>query len=516
MNSKLLLINIITLLFRESQLGEGKNRATELLLKVCDSVKTRAVGLITDKENQMIYDLKKTALEMINAPADEEYNLSDILQKIQVICDPDPNLFEAFRDNIIVELEREQTKKYCIRILNDFKRFFKEREAKEILNRYASMAKFKPEEVGDISKFIAKMVAELEPYRAISEERDPAVVAEVDFDKEESVVDAFKAVHESQSTEGMFISGWQCINRMLDGGFRPGETVVVGALQHRNKSGFTKNLFKQFCLYNHPHLIDKTKKPLMLHISFEDEIQMTMEFMYKSLRENEENIEVTKDMMKSISPEELAKYVMVRLQANGFHVRFMRVNPSEWSYMDILNKIIQLEAEGYEIKALVCDYLAMIPTTGCIQGPHGVDIRDLFRRLRNFVSARKILFLTPHQLSTEAKLLDRQETLDFVKKIANGGFYAGSRQIDQEVDVEIYLHFEEVDGVRYQTIQRGKRRGNDITPEKNKYCVLTFSKIGGLRDDLNGPDSSVSKPGALPKSVIDNGGHQPFWLEDAA
>lgn len=512
MNEKLLLINVITVMYRYSQLNDNTVKPTKLLQDVCNTVKTRAIGMTPDRESKMIHDLKLLAIKMVTSSDNEEYNLSDLLQKVQVITEPDPNLFEAFRDNIIVDLDPVDIKKYCMRIISEFKKFFKEQEAKEIINRYAFTAKFKPEEVGDISKFIAQMVSELEPYRSVDMEKDPAILKDVNFDSVDSIVKAFEEVKELQSGDGMFRTGWQCINRMVEGGFRPGDNVVIGALQHRNKSGFTKTLFKQFCLYNTPHLIDPSKKPLMIHISFEDEVPSTMEFMYKSLRENEENIFVSKEMMRNIPPAELAKYVKSRLEATGFHIQFYRVNPSDWYYMDILNLIIKQETLGYEVKAVVCDYLGLLPTKGCTQGPNGVDLRDLFRRIRNFTSSRKILFITPHQLSTEAKLLDRDDTIDFVKKIANGGYYAGSRQIDQEVDIEIYLHFEDVNGRRYQTIQRGKRRGNEITPEKDKYCVLPFSDIGGLRDDINGPDSSVSKPGAISKAQQDAGEEQPFWL----
>ena len=112
-------------------------------------------------------------------------------------------------------------------------------------------------------------------------------------------------------------------------------------------------------------------------------------------------------------------------------------------------------------------------------------------------------------------MLVRNETMDFVKKIADGGYYAGSRQLDQEVDVEIYLHIDKVDGKSYQSVQRGKRRGNDVTPEKYKYFVLPFQPIGGLLDDINGADTSVAKPGALSQSELDDGGEQPFWLTAA-
>lgn len=512
MNPKLLLINALTLLYRESLLEQKEKRDTNIIVQICNEVKTNETDLTIDLTGKMLLELKAMVLEMNNAPIDTEYNIGEILQRVQITCDSDPTLFEAFRDNVLVDLDQDEIKKSCIRIYKNFKRYFKEKEAKALINKYAAMIRFRPEEVGDVSKFIANFVSELEPYRTTADEKDPAIVGEIDFDDPEQVSAVFKKVQESRSGDLMFSTGWQSVNKMLNGGVRPGETIVVGALQHNNKSGFTRNLFKHFCIYNQPHLLDPSKKPLNVLLSFEDELETIFEWYYKNIKENETGKFVGAEEVKNTDPAYMANYVIRSLQKNGFKVKILRVNPSEWTYMDIQNKILSYESDGYEVKALVIDYLAMIPTTGCIQGPHGIDIRDLFRRMRNFTSARKIAFVTPHQLSTEAKLLVRQDTLDFVKKIANGGYYSGSRQIDQEVDTEIYLHIEKVDGKSYQTVQRGKRRGVDITPEKDKYCVLPFKEIGGLLDDINGADSSVPRPGAISKAECDNGGEQPFWM----
>lgn len=513
MNPKLLLINTLTLLYRESQLPQTDKRDTELLMAACTDVKTAVADLTVDKTGKMLHELKALAIEMINAPLGTEYDLAELLQKVQIICDPDPTLFEAFRDNILVELEPDEIKKTVIRIHRSFKKYFKEKEAKAVLSKYATKARYRPEEVGDISKFISELVTELEPYRSVDVEKDPAIISEINFDNLEEIAAAYEKVQEARNGETVLQTGWQGINKMLNGGVRLGETIVIGALQHNNKSGFSRSLFKHFCLYNKPFMFDEKKKPLLVLISFEDPQEIIMEWFYKSLKEGETGKFVSPEEISNTDPIEIARYVQGKLYANGFNIRIVHTNPSEWSYMDIQNKILSFEAEGFEVKALVIDYLAMIPTTGCTQGPNGVDLRDLFRRMRNFTAARKIALVTPHQLSTEAKLLVRQDTLDFVKKIANGGYYSGSRQIDQEVDTELYLHIEKVDGKSYQTIQRGKRRGTDITPEKDKYCVLPFQPIGGLLDDINGPDSSVPKPGAISKAAQDAGGEQPFWLD---
>ena len=67
------------------------------------------------------------------------------------------------------------------------------------------------------------------------------------------------------------------------------------------------------------------------------------------------------------------------------------------------------------------------------------------------------------------------------------------------------------------TFQRGKHRGGEIIPEKDKYCVYPFANIGELPDDVDGECRAVAKVGAVPKvdlgeeqakTVTDNA----FWL----
>jgi hypothetical protein len=98
--------------------------------------------------------------------------------------------------------------------------------------------------------------------------------------------------------------------------------------------------------------------------------------------------------------------------------------------------------------------------------------------------------------------------MDFVKEIANKGYYAGSRQIDQEVDLELYIHIEIVNGTSWLTVQRGKHRIVGQTPLIDQYCVLPFQPVGGILDDINGPDTTRRKVGGGP---IGSSEETPFW-----
>lgn len=82
----------------------------------------------------------------------------------------------------------------------------------------------------------------------------------------------------------------------------------------------------------------------------------------------------------------------------------------------------------------------------------------------------------------------------FVRDIANKGYYDSCKTIDQEVDLELYIHIVKTDNRSFLTIQRGKHRLIQQTKEEYKYTVLEFHDIGDIRDDVNGPDLSLKKP----------------------
>jgi hypothetical protein len=132
----------------------------------------------------------------------------------------------------------------------------------------------------------------------------------------------------------------------------------------------------------------------------------------------------------------------------------------------------------------------------------------MFRRLRNFFAPRLTLFLTPHQLSTEAKRLIREGQADFVKLINGKGYYDGCQRLDQEVDGEMYQHIEIVNGKSFLTLQRGKHRKTKQTPINDRYFVLPLHPIGDLMDDVEGSDTTLRRPGGGP---IGSGREIPIW-----
>lgn len=508
MNNKLLLVTGITLLYRESQLPGASENSADLVRQIISGIRLSDINIGLDHERDVLEGLRATALAMCDNPVGHQYEPAEITQRLKVNCMEDEALYETLHDGISPELSENGLKRTCVNLKRTLANHFKETKIAEVVNNASYMLKFNRNKIEDIKKFVASVVSELEPYQVDTAEKDPAIISDVDMGDEFAVTGVFSAIKDLDDGTTLLKTGWQGLNRMLDGGFRRGEQWVIGALQHKFKTGFSLTLFKQLPIYNKPVMIDPKKKPLMVRISFEDPLTLNFQYLYQNLKEDETG-EVPD--LAGISDEEMARYVKEKLSVNGYHTRFIHVNPSMWTYRDIQNKVLELEADGYEIHVLMLDYLLKIPTTGCDQGPMGVDIRNMYERLGNFCKQRGILMITPHQLSTDAKMQVREGRQDFVKGLVGGGYYAGCKQIDQVVDGELFVHIEEVNNQSWFTIQRGKHRKIRQTLKEYLYMVLAFSK-SGLLDDLGKEDSTRKKVGGGPIGSKDE---NPFWEPNA-
>lgn len=503
MDNRLLLVKSITLLYRESLVASNENSAS-LVKTVLETIKLQDTGLTLSKTNDIIIALKNAALEMCENPVDYEYEKSVLLQGLKMNCGDDEALFASVMQGIDPEMSESSLKRTIVNIRKSLHNHFREINVKSIIGKAFFTINNQREQIKSVESWVQSLCAQLEPFQVGINAKDPAVIDDVEIHDVEKVKTVFSQIQEEENGGSMFRTGWQGINRMLDGGFRRGEQWVIGALQHNWKSGFSLTLFKHFALYNKPSMIDPTKKPLLLRISFEDSIQINFKFLYKSLKENETGKVVA---TTGVDDDEMAKYVTEKLGVNGFYIRLMRVNPSQWTYKDVCNKIVELEAEGYEVQVCMLDYLLKLPTTGCDQGPMGHDVRNLYERVQAFMTARKITFITPHQLSTDAKAMMRDGRQDFVKQLVGGGYYSNSKQIDQVVDGELFIHIEKLNREAYLTVQRGKHRKVSITPDEHLYAVYKFVKNGVVMDDVDKLDSMRQKLGG---PTMDEGGGSPF------
>lgn len=505
MNNKHLLVKAITLAFRDSQLSNSSKDTTLIVKKAIESLKLPEVQVGLDKEKEILLSLSKTTLNLLKDGEDGK-TLTELLQQLRIDCAGDENLFNAISEGISSELPEDEIKKVCLGIKQHLRQYFKDEQAKKILFDRANQLRFREAEVDDIGDYMRQLLVDLEAFTKNLDEKAPGVVSEINFNDPDSVKNTFKTIKDREEGLGVLKTGFQRINKMLRGGIDEGKFLCIGALQHNHKTGFSLALFRHFLMYNKPILRDPNKKPLMIRISTEDSIEDNLLQLYSNIVFAKEGIVPD---LSNIDIEYISDYVIKNLTVNGYEIKLMRINPSDWTYSNICDEVMKAEAEGYEVKMVMVDYLPMIPTKGCEQGPHGHDLRDMVRRIRNFMSAKDITFVTPWQLSSDAVRLQRAGITDFVKEMPGRNYYAGSTQVAQEFDIEIFIHIEHVNGVAWLTCQRGKHRKPGNTPEKDRYCALPFHPEGGLQDDINGKDLGRSKPGS---EITDDGVEEaPFW-----
>lgn len=520
MDNKLLLAKCVTLLYRESLMPNRSENSADLVRTVLEGVKLPEVSIGINKEREILLALKATTLEMCENPLDHDYDKSDVMQRLRLNCHDDETLYTSLEQGIEPEIAEASIKRSVLNIRTALHAHFRDQKVDEILSKAANTFRFRRDSIKNPHTWISELVGQLEPFQIGAIKKDPAVISEIKISDESGTAQVFKEIKNQDTGVSLLKTGWQELNRMLQGGFRRGEEWMMGALQHNNKTGMSLAIFIQVALFNTPVMNDVTKKPLLLRISFEDDVTTNMNYVYKYLKARELRKELyakgepMPDDLDNIpigdlTEEEIAAYVKEKLSVNGYEINFMRVDPSQWTYMHICNKIIQLEAEGYEIHLLMLDYLALVPTTGCTVGATGTDMRDLYRRIRNFTSPRKITCFTPHQLSTQAKDLIREGRQDFLGEVANKGYLAGCKQLDQEIDGEMYINIKSFKKKYYLEVQRGKHRGTAVLEDEYKYFALPFPKKGPILDDLEYSNVAVRKLGGDP--IGSGGDERPFW-----
>ena len=504
MDSKLLLIKCITLLYREAELSKKTNSA-DLCRQVIETIRIPEASMEIHTGREVIVGLRETVLWMIERGPEVKPERGQFLQRIRVNTKDDEYLYNAVEKGIEPLEDEEEIQRQVLAYRSELRDYLAAQTIGDIIARGYQQINFANAGF-DHRSFVRDIHAKLEPFTHDQiDAKNPAVVDSVDFGNAEEMEELLTRSKEEVSVDGTLKTGYQAINRMMGEheGFRRGEFVVVGALQHNFKTGFTMNLFKHLGLYNKPYMRDKNKKPLIIHISLENELPMNILWLYGNLKENE-----TQELCDTttLNVQKAAEYIRESMGVNGYEVVMKRLEPGKTTYHDLFDILSGYETEGYEVHAVVCDYLNMIDKKGLNNtGPTGSEVRDLFRRVRNFCAPRGITFITPHQLSTEAKMLVRQGVDNFVQEVANKGYYDSCRTIDQEVDLEIYIHIEKIPGKgSYLTCQRGKHRKVGLTKNEHLYCVFPFHEIGGVLDDINSDDLSVVAPGG--SSVGEGGG----------
>ena len=489
MDSKQVIITCAALLYRESTAGADTESSVDYVRTLLESTKGAGAG----KGAEIFTKLKKLVIDMCENPKDHVYVKHDVISQFRAACDTEEGIFESFEMMLMGSYNEDELKQSIVNLRRDLAMHEKEERLDKILSTAGFKYRQQRETIKSIPKFIMELRADLEKYETNEAVKDPAVVGSLDFANIEEVEKVFDDVSEFERGDRVMKTGYQEINRMLDGGFWGGESWVLGGLQHNWKTGLSLSLFRDFAIYNEPWKVKEGKKPLLLRISFEDPLTSNLEFLYSSFKMMESGAAFGEDT-RTIP--ERALYVKQKLEVNGWNVWMIHVSPSMWGYKSIINYVMELEAQGYEVCCLMLDYLLKISKDGLEKGlAAGQDVRAIYEKLHEFCKPRRILFITPHQLSTQAKELLRTGAPRFVTHLPGGGYYADSKQIDQVIDGEIFFHIEKYKRESWFTMQLGKQRRNKLTAEEFRYCVYKFPRSGPIIPDVGSVNEAYRRVG---------------------
>lgn len=500
MDAKLLLVKAITLLYLNGKLVEKHSDAVTTAKDVIEQVKPRDKFLSTEfGESDPINELRETLSHMASQPNGTEFDENELRQRFRLNVKRDDDLYSALINGFVLESEtQDKIQKMYNHQKSGIRKHIQQTKLSELLKHYFVKTTHQKDTV-DYRTIVNEISEGLKPYSNIDDSEHgifshPGIVNNVMMSNLENISDVFTAAKDELDTRGVIRTPYQGINKMMGshGGIRRGETTVITALTHMYKSGMTLDIFMGCPLYNKPYMRDPTKKPLNLRISYENTTQQDFKHMYIKLMETDSGLPVD---MRHINVQDASEYVLSRLSVNGYESQIIHVDPSDFTYFDLFKIIETLEEDGYEIHLLTIDYLNMMSKAGCVNESTGDNIRDLYRRARNFCLRRGIALISPHQFSSEARKVERGEPRNFVKVVTGKGFYDGCSRLEHELDLEISLHIVEFNGEKYLTAQRGKHRGV-ITPAAHQYCVYKFEPIGGIPMDVMGEDQSRKSIGA--------------------
>lgn len=514
MDVKLLMVKTITIIYLSTKVNDTNHDIHNIVGDVLKAVKPPERSI----QQEMTYDtanqLRECVIRMDDESKATSFNEDELRQRFQVITNNDKAIYKALVNMLIdgddydVDKTRDRLNSECWAI----KRILDQEEVAKVARDWSMKLAWNPETV-NWQTLVDDIRQDFEKFSSLNGTNKTidtyaGVLSIIDFQDEQNVQDTLTRAKETWSSSGVLKCGYQGINRLCGepGGFRRGEMLLIGALRHNYKSGFSRDLFATIPLFNKPYMFDPTKKPLNLRFSFEDSASDDIIDIYRRLLQNLEGRSVK---TKDIDVIEASKYVKEQLGRNGYENIILSIDPGMFSLDAIVNAIEYYENKGYEIHHLNIDYLAMLTKNDNGKSDALTQvILNLFTQLRNVCRRKNIFISTPHQLGADAKNIIRDGGTDFVKKVAGKSFYDSCKRIDQEVDLEITLHIEKVNDDKFLTFIRGKHRGVNNTPFVDQYGAYLFDPELGLPWDVEGVDLSRRKVGG---ETVANGGAGPLW-----
>ncbi|HFT2124571.1 TPA: DnaB family ATPase [Pseudomonas aeruginosa] len=485
MNDLLVLVKLLSAIYQAKKLKD-----TNLIEELTDLLEELPAPNpdVMSQDRRVRDSIRSSISWLLDQSNDDPLIKSLLMQRVAIFCKNDDSLRDAvnvgLEDLETEELSRRLVYKQITEIRSSmedevFEKQFK-KAMKEVL--YKDLVDTKPEDFAKLIDLIQERV------NNAYGERQSEVVSSVNTATPESMLDIIEMAKTENSAEGIIKTGIQGLNQGLepDGGLRRSKMYLLEAMTNRGKSFGMAHLIASAGMYNKPMLRNKAKIPTILYESAEDAMELVIRRIYKlavtTKYKEDRDFQVTESM-------DIVTAIADCFRKNGWYLVINQIEAHKDNRDKMFARVRQLELKGHEIILYGYDYLAL-QNFDKLPGENKSDkLQLLFRTVRSFMIARGICFLTPHQLSPEAKKLlkelDDESEVYFAREVSGKSMTETSTKITNEVDGVITIHVAKTSMKNYFTCSIGKQRGEGCSPEK-RFFIYDLDPVLGLVHDING------------------------------
>lgn len=485
MSPLLKLIKITSALYQCSKLKDKVLHGE--IIETYNNLTAEASGLFQE-DKKAEASIRQTIQWMELQPENEPIIKSNLIQRVNDFLKDSPELQESIAVGLEDYPSEEKTRQIIYAHLEEIiqaeksEKFEKKFKTKLKDFYFNDISKLKKEQWGELCELIQEKVNDVYQLDTGRE-----VAATLNTDSAESIVEIVERAKLEKTEAGVLQMGLQGMNKALypDNGMRRAKFYLINALTNRGKSFGLGHIVASVGLYNKPMLRNKSKIPTLVLDSAEDTLDLIIERIYKLVMVNRHGKEP--DFM-GVSAAEVADVIIDAFRANGWFLVINQVIPSEDNIIKMTTRIRQLQMKGHEVIFWAYDYLGMADLEGTSGDTKGDRLHDLYRRVRAFIVSQGICFVTPHQLSPDAKRLLRESDddaeLNFAKEAAGKSMTETSTKITNEVDAEFVFHVARTrDDKTYFTGALGKMRGEGA-PMSDRFFIYNLDPTKGLEHDF--------------------------------
>ncbi len=277
-------------------------------------------------------------------------------------------------------------------------------------------------------------------------------------------------------------TGIQCLNTQLGGGYEAGRTYIYLGISGGFKSGLLLHIALWIKKYNeHLKPKDPTKRLCVLYITQENSRKETLARMFSILTNND---------IKNYTPQEAISILRNKgLADEGMNLKILYRPNKSISTDDLYDIIQEIEDEGYEVCALVHDYIKRIrPSTN--EKDLRIALGDVVDEFCVLAKTKNIPVISANQMNRSAFSVIENAVNSNKQNISKmlGASYTGESMLvieNADQATIITREFKKSTGKEYLTFNEIKSRGKRTTLQWFAHPFTEGEDAMSLEEDVN-------------------------------